>query len=72
MNDSRPEVFLRGRIANNYSPYRVKYGIEAFFAPKKKALQLEKDLRNGGVAILMVTRSGRVALKDVVPDTSGE
>lgn len=61
-------IFLRGRITNGYSPYRVKYGIEAFFAPKKKALRLEKDLQQGGVAILMVTDSGHVALKDVVPD----
>ena len=60
-------VFLRGRIQNNYSPYRVKYGIEAFFAPKDKALRLERDLGSGGVAVLMVTDTGRVALKDVVP-----
>lgn len=61
-------IFLRGRVTNPYSPYQVKYGIEAFFAPKNKALQLEKDLRQGGVAILMVTDSGHVALKDVVPN----
>lgn len=61
-------LFLRGRIVNNYAPYRVKYGIEAFFAPKVKALKLEKELRNGGVALLMVTDGGRVALKDVVPN----
>jgi uncharacterized membrane-anchored protein len=60
-------IFLRGRIVDNHSPYRVEYGIEAFFAPKNKALQLEKDLRNGGVAVLMVADSGRVALYDVVP-----
>lgn len=65
----KPEggIFLRGRIAGHYTPYRVEYGIEAFFAPKKKALQLERDLRKGGVAVLMVTGSGRVALRDVVP-----
>jgi len=61
-------VFLRGRITRAYKPYRVEYGIEAFFAPKKKALQLERDLRNSGVAVLMVTDSGRVTLKDVVPN----
>ncbi len=65
-------VFLRGRIVNNQPPYRVRYGIEAFFAPKTKALQLERDLRNGGVAVLMVTDSGSVALKDVVPNISEE
>ncbi len=65
-------IFLRGRIVDNQSPYRVKYGIEAFFAPKNKALQLEQDLRNGGVAVLMVADNGQVALNDVVPDISEE
>jgi uncharacterized membrane-anchored protein len=65
-------VFLRGRIVNNQRPYRVRYGIEAFFAPKTKALQLERDLRNGGVAVLMVTDNGSVALRDVVPNISEE
>lgn len=59
-------IFLRGRISANYIPYRVNYGIDAFFAPKEKALQLEQELRDGGVAVLMVTASGKVALKDVV------
>ncbi len=65
-------VFLRGRVKNSRPPYRVNYGIEAYFAPKEKALQLEQELRNGGVAILMVTGSGSVALKDVVPDAAEE
>ncbi|WP_444946522.1 GDYXXLXY domain-containing protein [Microbulbifer sp. VTAC004] len=64
-------IFLRGRISNtrpwgNDDSYRVKFGIEAYFAPKKKALQLEKDLREGGVAELMVAPSGQVSLKTVV------
>ena len=63
-------VFLRGRITNNHPPYQVKYGIEAFFAPKEKALRLEQELRNGGLAVLMVAGSGKVTLKDVVPSAS--
>ena len=63
-------VFMRGRITRAYNPYRVEHGIEAYFAPKKKALQLERDLRKSGVAVLMVTDNGRVTLKDVVPNTS--
>ena len=62
-------VFLRGRLTSAHPPYRIKYGIEAFFAPKQKALKLEDDLRQGGIAILMVTESGDVALKDVVPNS---
>ncbi|MFA0813549.1 GDYXXLXY domain-containing protein [Microbulbifer epialgicus] len=66
-------VFLKGRIANarpwrNHESYRVKYGIEAYFAPKEQALQLEKDLREGGVAELMVAPSGQVSLKSVIGD----
>ena len=60
-------VFLRGRLVTNHPPYRVRYGLEAFFAPKEKALALEKDLRNGGISVLMVSGSGRAALKDVIP-----
>ena len=59
-------VFLRGRLVTISAPYRVRFGIEAFFAPKESALALEKDLRNGGTAILMVSGGGRAALKDVV------
>ncbi len=63
-------VFLRGRIDQNRPPFRVKYGIEAFFAPKEKALRLEKNLQNGAVAILMVTDTGRVALREIVLNTN--
>ena len=63
-------IFLRGRIANYSPPYRIKYGIEAFFVPKEKALELEVDLLKGGVAVLMVTSSGRAALKNIISNHS--
>ena len=44
----------------------MKYGIEAFFAPRAKAMKLERDLANGGIAVLMVTGAGRAALRDVI------
>lgn len=65
LNQPLAGVYLRGRIASSYQPYRINYGIEAFFAPKDKALALEKDLRSGGTAVLMVTSSGSVALQNV-------
>lgn len=65
-------VFLRGRVVRGRSPYRLNYGIEAFFAPKERALKLEKHLRNGGTAILMVTASGQAAIKDIVPRAGSE
>jgi uncharacterized membrane-anchored protein len=59
-------LFLRGRNTSSSSPWRIRFGIEAFFAPTDRALALEKDLRDGGIAVLMVTDEGRVALKDVI------
>lgn len=73
----KPEsgTFLRGRIQNrryNLGNLQIRYGIEAFFAPKADALQLEADLRNGGIAVLMVARSGKARLKDVIGKNAGE
>ncbi|MFS1523462.1 GDYXXLXY domain-containing protein [Microbulbifer sp. 2304DJ12-6] len=63
-------IFLRGRVMGNRwrnnAGYRIKYGIEAYFAPREKALELEDALRDGGVAELMVTPSGRAGLRKVV------
>ncbi len=68
-------LFIRGRVAKRVydSCYSVRYGIEAFFAPKEKALDFEKKLRHDGVAVLMVTPDGKAALKDVISGSaSGE
>ena len=68
-------LFICGRVVQRLynSCYQVRYGIEAFFAPKEKSLDLEKKLRHGGVAVLMVTPDGKVALKDVISGSaSGE
>ncbi|MDP5208641.1 GDYXXLXY domain-containing protein [Microbulbifer sp. 2205BS26-8] len=70
----RPQrgIFLRGRVAgnrwSNTGDYRIKYGIEAYFAPREKALQLEDALRDGGVAELMVMSSGRAGLRKLAGD----
>jgi uncharacterized membrane-anchored protein len=65
--------FIRGRLQaprwrESGAKYDVVYGIEAYFASGKKALALEKELRNGGVATIMVSRSGKAALKDVTAE----
>lgn len=61
-------VFLRGRLVGEYPPHHVRYGIEAFFAPKEKALRLEEELRDGGgVAVLKVSAKGRAAIEEVIP-----
>ena len=71
-------IFLRGRIRFHGSRttlsgdtvndlYSVRFGIEAFFTPKNKALQMEESLqKDGGVAILMVSSGGQAAIKDII------
>lgn len=63
-------IFIKGRIVRDRfskrdKKYNIKYGIEAFFAPKEKALALEKKLRRGGAAVIMVAENGKAALKNV-------
>ena len=65
-------IFLRGRLVTASVPFRIKYGIEAFFAPKDRALKLESDLRDGGVAVLMVTGGGQAALEDVIANSNAD
>jgi uncharacterized membrane-anchored protein len=69
-------IYLRGRVEqrtyrNPKGPVSIKYGIEAFFAPKEKALEMERELRNGGVAVLMVSDDGRARIKAVVANEGG-
>lgn len=64
-------MYIRGRIqnysrSNSAEKYRVKYGIEALFAPKEKALKLERNLRDQGIAKIMLARNGKAALKEVI------
>ncbi len=67
----KPEsgVFIRGRIQDrgrrSAESYRVRYGIEAYFAPKEKALALEKQLRTSAVARIYISDSGKSALEGI-------
>ncbi len=71
LSTSKPDagVFIRGRIRNIESPgaVSVKYGIEAFFASRKKALALETRLAKGAIAIVKVADNGKAALLKVLP-----
>jgi len=65
-------LFLRGRLTQTWpgteQPLRVRYGIEAWFAPKAKALEIEQAARRGqgegarAYAVVAVSGSGRAAL----------
>ncbi len=59
-------VFVRGRLHNRARSRQVKYGIEAWFAPKQEALRLERELRDGAVAVLMIDSGGKAALKEII------
>lgn len=60
-------LFLRGRVSSR--PWRggsrLIFGIEALFAPKEKALALERQLRDEAVAVIRVAPNGRAALVSV-------
>ena len=68
---TRPEsgLFIRGRIQErswrSAGSYRIRYGIEAYFAPKEKALALEKQLRTSAVAKIYISDSGKPALEGI-------
>ena len=61
--------FIRGRVIrhgrHSQKSYRVRYGIEAYFAPKEKALALERKLRSSAVAKIFVSDSGKAALDSI-------
>lgn len=63
-------AFIRGRLQNrrynSRNNFRLKFGVEAFFAPKEKALRLEKELSGGGIAVLKIDSNGKAAIKDIV------
>jgi len=65
-------LFIRGRIKNrrwgNKDNLSIKYGIEAWFAPKREALALEKRLRSGALAEVSLATNGKAALKAVIAD----
>ncbi len=66
-------IHIRGRVQThrgriNAGNYQVKYGIEAYFAPKEKAIALEHKLRNKGLAIVMVAKNGKATLKEVLSE----
>ena len=65
-------LFLRGRLTQTWPgterPLRIRYGIEAWFASKAKALEIEQAARRRpgdeehAYAVIAVSRSGRAAL----------
>lgn len=56
-------IFIRGRVSSVSSQaIRLKYGIEAYFMPKEKALKVEATLRRGGNAQIYLLNNGKAAI----------
>lgn len=60
-------VYIRGRLTSRnidteINAYHIRYGIEAYFAPKDKTMALEKELRTGAEASVYVADNGKAAL----------
>ena len=65
-------LFLAGKF-DGYS--FVKYGIEEFYMPTKKAKQTEREMMDqdvDAVAVLMVMDDGRARLKDLIITPNGK
>ena len=65
-------LFLAGKF-DGYS--FVKYGIEEFYMPTKKAKQTEREMMDqdvDAVAVLMVMDDGRARLKDIIITPNGK
>ncbi len=61
-------IYLAGRVASKTkATLRIRYGIEAWFAPREEALRLERELRQSARAVVKVDRWGRAALQAVLP-----
>lgn len=61
-------LFIAGRVQSHRTgQLRIRYGIEAYFAPKEKALALETQLRDSAKAVLMIAPSGQALLTNVLP-----
>jgi len=55
-------VYIRGRVTSVGGGYRMKYGIEAYFMPKEKALKAERSVRQGANAEVYLLGSGKAAI----------
>ena len=64
----KPEtgIFIRGRVKKVQPDYRLKYGIEAYFMPKEKALETESSVRGGAQAEIYLLNNGKAALSKLI------
>jgi uncharacterized membrane-anchored protein len=58
--------FIRGRVERDGGGYRLRYGIEAFFMPKEKALKAEGAVRDGARAEVYLLGNGKAAIARLI------
>jgi uncharacterized membrane-anchored protein len=82
VNETRPnpgpdQTVMQGRLAGNWWPglgrtphqVRINYGIERYYVPEGKGLELEKAARDKKLAVVVaVDGRGRAAIKGIVVD----
>ena len=60
-------LFIQGRVQfSGVKTHRIRYGIEAYFAPPERARALERILREDARARVFVSPSGRATLQTIL------
>ena len=68
LNQPDEGVYIKGRTqrgGRTIDTFGIKYGIEAFFAPKEKALELERGVRRGKAIATLMVANGKARIKTV-------
>ncbi|MBT8345012.1 MAG: GDYXXLXY domain-containing protein [Desulfofustis sp.] len=67
----KPEtgIYIRGRVKKVNQGLRLRYGIEAYFMPKEKALKTEQSVRQGAHAEVYLLTSGKAAIAKLICTT---
>jgi uncharacterized membrane-anchored protein len=70
------KLYLQGRVKYYYfkgTRIFIKIAnIDSFFAPKEKALAIEKILKQDAIAVLMVMKNGKVRIKSIQRDSKSK
>lgn len=61
-------IYIRGRVTSVGGSYHMKYGIEAYFMPKKKASNAERSVRQGANAEVYLLGNGKAAIAKLIYD----
>ncbi len=71
LQEPKEGQFIRGRIKDRHlqtDKLTIRYGIEAYFAPRHEIRSLERHLRAVAIAQVSLADNGRAALKALITD----